>query len=646
LNSASESCNSNGINEKITYWIDLWNDLIKRFSDNIIGIRIMNPHSLLIELIDEIDSNNLQNSENKKYYFDKLNEYLKSDQVIRKYYKVEFELLRSYYDQNKYLLKQACKKIKASFENGDYYLKSHNSLKKILLDRQWRTGDEYNIRLLTQHIIIELLIKGYHLNHIENFVSEIFDSYSHHLINENEEVVFTKFPVKARRTDYKNDIEFNESMMKEIDNLTFEERIDTLKQYFFKEPESWVIIYKVEGLKGDIDFSLGDVNFYSPNVKRYITVGTELELNEELFHKTDLPYYLNAAVTVQAFSQNLISEIATQKIEKAFDILRVAFTSENGFEIMHGNYLVVKNGKRIKYSASMSKKNGLLRWASALHIEESNLNQSILSLLNKVVDYSFSEQENQSLIEKRITHSLRYFRKAEDAQTAEEKIVNYWICIENLLDFQVSFEELLNKKKETKFSLAQKFIPNLFVNEYIYHYGNNFYCNLLNKVNFDGLELPADVLKDCSLLSFSSKDMSLISFLENLGLLTNHIHSKLLKEKLIEVSHFYFQNNVTISKLEEKIKEIETDLLLLYRYRNKIVHNAHFDHSMLSYFTHKARYIAHNVLFKLLYKYNGSREESLESVFINYLVETETILKNLKENRNTTVLSILKSLIN
>lgn len=47
------------INEKIEYWIDVWNDLITHFTKTHYGLELANPHVALIVLIDEIEHNEL-----------------------------------------------------------------------------------------------------------------------------------------------------------------------------------------------------------------------------------------------------------------------------------------------------------------------------------------------------------------------------------------------------------------------------------------------------------------------------------------------------------------------------------------------------------------------------------------------------------
>jgi hypothetical protein len=75
---------ANEINEKIKYWVDLWEDLISNFNKNRYGLTLINPHLILRDIIDEIEDNKLKNKENKKYYNKQLNHIIKSNLVTRR----------------------------------------------------------------------------------------------------------------------------------------------------------------------------------------------------------------------------------------------------------------------------------------------------------------------------------------------------------------------------------------------------------------------------------------------------------------------------------------------------------------------------------------------------------------------------------
>ena len=75
------------INDKIKYWVDLWEDLIENFNNDSYGLNLVNPHLILMDIIDEIKFNRLKNSKNKEYFLKTLGVMLKSDPVIKNSFK-------------------------------------------------------------------------------------------------------------------------------------------------------------------------------------------------------------------------------------------------------------------------------------------------------------------------------------------------------------------------------------------------------------------------------------------------------------------------------------------------------------------------------------------------------------------------------
>src|ERR1035441_9722164 len=55
------------VNDKIIYWVDLWDDLVDHFTKDHYGLELDNPHVLLLVLVDEIEYDELRNEEVRKY---------------------------------------------------------------------------------------------------------------------------------------------------------------------------------------------------------------------------------------------------------------------------------------------------------------------------------------------------------------------------------------------------------------------------------------------------------------------------------------------------------------------------------------------------------------------------------------------------
>ena len=204
------------------------------------------------------------------------------------------------------------------------------------------------IRQLSQNLIVEFLHKEYSLKTIKNFRPNIFDKYSiadGHLI--------TKFPHTCDWNAFMKDEvfdkkAFHQAVFAEIDHVGVPDRIDKLEYYFFKKPEDNYFIFEVEGIKGEVDVNVGDVNFYSPNIKRYLKRETERDY-EIFYNKNNARKHINVAVKIPMVDPEGAKRFAKEKINKALDLLRVYYDPKASFEIMPSNLIVDNDGRNIGY---------------------------------------------------------------------------------------------------------------------------------------------------------------------------------------------------------------------------------------------------------------------------------------------------------
>ena len=80
----------------------------------------------------------------------------------------------------------------------------------------------------------------------------------------------------------------------------------------------------------------------------------------------------------------------------------------------------------------------------------------------------------------------------------------------------------------------------------------------------------------------------------------------IIREKIEDTLGFYADTTFAKKLIESYLKEIKNDVLLLYRYRNKIVHNAHYDNTILPYYVEKIRRYAGDLLRTVIERYSGN----------------------------------------
>jgi len=484
------------------------------------------------------------------------------------------------------------------------------------------------IRLLSQNLIVEFLHKEYSLKTINDFAANIFDKYN---IREDGHLI-TKFPhicdwhafMKGEVFDEKA---FNQAVSAEIDHVSESDRIDKLEYYFFKKTEDNYFIFEVEGIKGEVDFNVGDVNFYSPKGKRYLK--GQSEIDDELFHnKTTEKKFINVAVRFPMVDSDGARRHAEEKINKALDLLRVYYTPKSSFEIMP-DYLIVDDHGRNRGMALGWKKNETgSRWWDSLDIEKDIVDSSIFEKR----DFLFKLTEQQSAMERKLVRSLRWYRKGEETDNSEDKIFSYWVVLENLL----RLKEPLLCKNESVCLLSKEIVSAHQGMRFIYDMGWGLYWytrTLVNRSHGDRkcLVLPSDIINKYNLNPQGPTTIYLEPFINNLEEIGKSVDRTIIKEKFEDTMRFYTDSTFARKLIENYLKEIKDDILLIYRYRNKIVHNAHYDNTILPYYVEKIRRYAGDLLRTVIgrlsieeivlekyWKMNNTLEKLSKGVHVNF----------------------------
>jgi hypothetical protein len=201
---------------------------------------------------------------------------------------------------------------------------------------------------------------------------------------------------------------------------------------------------------------------------------------------------------------------------------------------------------------------------------------------------------------------------------------------------------LLNDKtKETKYSLIKELVPYFVISNYLYEVGRDLYWYLRNIYNsFYGtlkirvLDLPDNVVKACNLNPPDGSIVRLEEFIGNLTLLIDHIDRKIIKDRIIFTKEFYTDKQFTKEQISKQIDDTKDDILLIYRLRNKIVHNAHYDNIILPYYVEKIRRYSSIVLRKVIYKHYKNKSLTIEEILMSQYVKTNCLLEKLSNNLN------------
>jgi hypothetical protein len=629
------------INEKIKYWIDLWDELIKHFNKKSFGLSLINPNTIIKDIIDEIECNKFKNEDNRKYFQQKVDQIIDSDPAINKELKIEFEMIKRKMNSGElaYLL-HLCKEIEDAFSKGKYFGCALVTLKKILLEDAWKEKDKPNIKTLSQSLIVEFLLKGYSLKTIGKLVESIFSGY---LIEGNR--ISTDFPHSVEIEDYSDGIDYdraayNQAIVNEIDNLTTENRIDRLLKVYKTERRDYYVIIQIQGIKGDIDLNIGKVNFYNPKVKRYLKNDDLGQFDHEAFHTNLENYFINAAVRIPLIDIETAKLLAVEEIEKALDLLRSYYIMETNFEFNSDNYLIVDlEGREVAGGSSITDQHIWYKHRMSLDIERDKPNNELEDIFENVSKFLIKPIVQQSDVERKIIYSMHWYRKAEEAKRHEDKLLSYWIAIENLMEEDTQFKDILNVKKERikKSTLAMEAIACNEISHYIYNIGWELYEYLrgLLRTHSMGeikLKLSNELIEKASLRPSEKSTVYLKTFIEALPYLKEEINNELIREKIDSVNNFYASSKEAKLVIDSQLKDIKDDILLIYRYRNKIVHNAHYDYTILPYYVQKAKKYTSRLIRHIVDTYKKNSNIRIEDIYLSQHVKIKTLIDKLDKD--------------
>lgn len=626
------------IDAKKQFWISQWESLIKNFLKRTYGLSLYSPHILIDDIITEINENQFKNADNKKYFYDKLDRYCKEDQIIKDNVGALFKILRANFNTEKNnLILETCLNIKKQFDAGIYFDKSVKLLINLICNNTALNLEVINgIKTISQSIIVELLKKGYVLEDIREFASNIFDTYQEQK-EESFYYVSTKFPHKFQFEDYgvANRDEYYEKIKNSVKDLTIEMRILALSNYFYKERKKVHYLFVVEGLKGSVNIEVGKVILYSIDKRKFINSDRNSEEDMLLMSKNK-DYSKNviiAAVEVDYLlpKSSLIDALNT--LANILDLISCHFKTKTSLDIDTTKYIVVENGQSINSSWSRNKNDKFIKYEEALDLED--LSEKFIELN----DYSISlNKSTLNIANSRLNNAIHWYSKAEQTLRQEDKMLNYWIAIENLFNLEYDIQNDMLNKNYSKIQLIQEIIVSSEVQGLVFHYGWDLYHSyrhlILNDLRPD---LSSEFTKKSNLSSETGERIYLKKIIDCLLELKELEQDLSIKQDIEDVRDFYFNNQKALKVLDEQSQSIKGDILMIYRFRNLIVHNAHFDNALLPYYVWKVQKYSGNLIRKLIGQC-ALEEKTLSAQVINVYLKKQELLKNL-ENKDFQILT-------
>lgn len=623
------------MNDSIKYWIEYWEDLFSGIESDRFAFKMMNPRIVLKELEEEIEFNKLANKNNRDFLYSKINHYFEHDLPSQKCLIPLYKLIRGEFQNPRHTyLSQLCKNALKIFDRLEYFNSCISCLEELLLSNSPSENNKENIHFVTQDIIVELTVMGHTKIFIQGIPKILFSEYQ--MINGRIITGFpTEIPFPKQKNDSKSLSKYNDAVKLFMEKLTDKKRIQAIKNIVKQKKQKLTYIFQVKGLRGDVDFKIDQVLFYSPRIRKLVSDSDYW--SEEFFHSKK-NVFLNAAVTIEIHEVDAGFSQARELVSKALNVLRFYWRCKIPYEISL-SYLVL-DGKGRPVSVRSTRDDDTSDhwiWHKSFDIKD-----DLLSTDTKEFEQlkGLLKTNSTSRIERKILSSLHWFRKADEAEPQTDSLLWYWICIENLFTKEfgnVSNWLLESKMREKPFEISLEILPRKRTISLAYHIGWNVY----NKVNSvvskimrlpnDSLKLPQSLIEKANLSRAHGKKINLSNFIKALPEIKKYIKGELLLDQINDVSMFYSEKEYTVKVLNEEIKDAKSEVVMLYRMRNKIVHNANYDNFLLPYFISSANQFSGDLLNRVLELHYKEGILRLEEIMLRIFSEYDILRAKLNE---------------
>lgn len=284
---------------------------------------------------------------------------------------------------------------------------------------------------------------------------------------------------------------------------------------------------------------------------------------------------------------------------------------------MQNEFVLIKEGKEIGQSTCMEGNDPRYadRQPEFSYLESFDAEQSKADL-EWIASHFVSFDMNKNI---QIQNSMHWLYKANQSEKNEDILLFSWFSLESLLKIDdASRQMIVIKGKNLKgvLSVIQEIVcyimlKHTFHNKIwdVYEKQIYFYKNHDNYY-----DVPENIAHSAAIDLEEGEKYRIKDFFEHLNVLLHSLNDEIEKDKLKEVYEFYSG----IDSINKYFDSLKNDLLMIYRLRNLMVHNAMIQSIGLDNYAKKINYIACVVLRHFLTYFKNHPE----STIFDFMVET------------------------
>lgn len=454
------------------YWQHYWENSLDTLMDkDNVSVKIVGPRMLLMDLIDELKGHGLANQDNISYFRTQISSLDKSDEVFHQLcHHIIACLLQRLGDKlNRESCIFLCKKAIDTLVDKQYFPLLVDWLAKTIEEATQNVFENRKkINDVTYLVIAEYVAAGFMLSEIKRYATDIPDV----AIAQGGVVMTAPAEYETlKESDFASKEKYHEAVGDYLRNRDVHKCLEVLKNHYDETPRKAYFLVRLNGLKGRIDDYIGDINIYSPKVKKYVTGNLSFTAIESVSDDRD---YVNAAIPIYFISIEQTKEYGKLKLEEVLDLLMLTYRTKVPVTMATNLYSVVIDGNEISMSMSvrgndptMASRDEMMRYLDALDLSDvKGEGFKFMSEKHKILE------ESRSGISIRLKNAAHWYTKAISADKDVDTLLYSWFALEGLLKVEnkTQSEVLDNDKDANSLKVIQKFASSIICKKYFHGY--------------------------------------------------------------------------------------------------------------------------------------------------------------------------------
>lgn len=612
-----------------SYWQHYWDYCIEMLTDkDNVSFKVLGPRMLVRDLVDELEGQGMANQDNIDFFRRHLSEMDKTDEVFHLLCHPIVTCLQQRLGdkENRESSILLCKKILAALDENNYFAKLVDWLAKTI--DETKSNDFYSrkkINEITHLVIAAYVAEGFALDEIKSYATDVPGV----VIQEGGCVLAAPPEFETlKQSDYSSEEAYYEAIGEYINKRSVCQCLDVLKYYYDLAPRDAYFVVRLNGLKGEVDDYIGDINIYSPKKKQYVTGEFSLSQVEEMYEGRDR---VNAAIPIHYRSIGQAKAQAASKLEEALDLITLSYRTRVPVTMATNIYAVVVDGNEV--GSSISNKGNDPQMASR---DEMMSYLDALDLTDVRADgFKFLTEKHHILevvgetMRRRLKNATRWYAKASAAEKSEDVLLYSWYAVEGLLKIggQAQVEVLDNTKTISSVKVIQEVVSSVICKRFFYRYlrGSYEHYLYLTDRNNNYYDLTDDVIRKAALNLKAGDHYRDADFLNAIPEMMECINNDIAKDELAELQAFYRDGE----GLKKKAQQIKEDILMIYRLRNMIVHNAAISCENITFYAQEAKFMAQSIIRYVTG--HASATTTIEDIVIDAKLDYQVFMQNIDE---------------